>query len=322
MSTPTSLDLPPGTRRTAVETVRGTFAVLEALPMARPARLGTALLVPGYTGSKEDFLLVLGRLAAAGRRVLSVDMRGQYQTPGPDDAGAYDPGQLGTDIAALAAATGTAHLLGHSFGGLVVREAVLRGAAAPDSLTLMSSGPSALSGPRAEELRSMLSFLDGTAPGDLKGKIAEVWQGVLEPQAIADGIPAPIVAFLRERMLANSPAGLATMARHLLTAVDKTGELAGRGVPTLVLYGTDDNAWPPSLQAEMAAALRAAQARVPGAAHSPAVEAPAATADALTAFWNAVEGPGGRRGIWGAAQAPSSGPGRPPGEAERTSQLR
>lgn len=306
MSTPTSLDLPPGTRRIAVETVRGTFAALEALPPA-PAGLGTALLVPGYTGSKEDFILVLGRLAAAGRRVLAVDMRGQYQTPGPDDAGAYDPRQLGADIAALAAATGTAHLLGHSFGGLVVREAVLHGGAAPESLTLMSSGPSALSGPRAGELRFMLSFLAGTAPRDFGGKIAEVWHEVLEPQAITDGVPSPIVAFLRERMLGNSPTGLATMARHLLTAADKTSELAGRGIPTLVLYGADDNAWPPGTQAEMAAALGAGQVRLPGAAHSPAVEAPSATAQALTSFWNAVE--------TGTARAEPATPGQ-------TSQLR
>ncbi len=293
MSTPTSLDLPAGTRRLAIETARGTFAALEALPAADAASadaLGTALLVPGYTGSKEDFLSVLGRLAAAGRRVLAIDMRGQYQTPGPDDPAAYDPRQLGTDIAALAAATGTRHLLGHSFGGLVAREAVLHAGYAPDSLTLMSSGPSALHGPRAKELRFMLNFPAGAAPADLKGKMAEVWQGVLEPQAIADGVPAPIVAFLRERMLANSPAGLAAMARHLLTAADKTGQLADCHVPTLVLYGSDDNAWPPSQQAEMAARLNAGRVSIDGAAHSPNVEAPAAVAGALTAFWNKVDG--------------------------------
>ena len=295
MSTPPSLDLPTATRRAAVETVRGTFAVLEALPEAHAADaagLGTALLVPGYTGSKEDFIPVLGRLSAAGRRVLAVDMRGQYQTPGPDDADAYDPGQLGADVAALATATGAAHLLGHSFGGLVAREAVLGGGCAPASLTLMCSGPAALPGPRAQELRFMLSLIAGTAPAGLKGKIAEIWHEVLEPQAIADGVPAPIIAFLKERMLANSPAGLAAMARHLLAAPDKTRQLAGRGVPELVLYGADDNAWPPSQQAEMAARLSASRVVIPGAAHSPAVEAPAATADALTSFWNAVEGVG------------------------------
>ena len=307
MSTPNSLELPPGTRRADVETARGTFAVLEAVPAAEVAQLapggttppsppggvaelGTALLVPGYTGSKEDFIAVLGRLAAAGRRVLAVDMRGQYQTPGPDDATAYHPAQLGADIAALAAATGAAHLLGHSFGGLVVREAALHGAHQPSSLTLMCSGPGALPGPRAEELRFMLSFLAGVAPRDLAAKIAEIWREVLEPQAIADGVPAPVLAFLRGRMLANSPAGLAAMARHLLTATDKTAELAGLGVPTLVLYGADDNAWPPSQQAAMAERLGVAPVPIQGAAHSPALEAPASTARALTVFWNAAEG--------------------------------
>jgi pimeloyl-ACP methyl ester carboxylesterase len=134
----------------------------------------------------------------------------------------------------------------------------------------------------------MLNFV-AAAPGDLRGKIAEIWQAVLEPQAIADGVPAPILTFLKERMLASSPTGLATMARHLLTAADKTAELAGHDIPALVLYGEDDNAWPPGQQAEMARALAARRAPIPGAAHSPAVEAPTATAHALTSFWDAAE---------------------------------
>ncbi|HEY6493357.1 MAG TPA: alpha/beta hydrolase, partial [Trebonia sp.] len=72
MSTPTSLELPEGTRRNTVETARGQFRVLDAMPAAGPCELGTALLVPGYTGSKEDFIAVLGQLAAAGRRVVAI----------------------------------------------------------------------------------------------------------------------------------------------------------------------------------------------------------------------------------------------------------
>src|SRR6202000_1082621 len=122
MSTPTSLELPEGTRRDTLVTARGAFAVLDAMPAPGPCELGTAVLVPGYTGSKEDFLSILGPLAAAGRRVVAVDLRGQYQTAGPDDPDAYDPRELGADIAALCAVTEATHLLGHSFGGLVVRE--------------------------------------------------------------------------------------------------------------------------------------------------------------------------------------------------------
>ena len=291
VSTPTTLDLPEGVRRTTAESDRGTFAVLEAVPAAGPIELGTALLVPGYTGSKEDFIPVLGQLAAAGRRVLAVDMRGQYETPGPDDPAAYYPEQLGEDIAALAEATATEHLLGHSFGGLVAREAVLRqDELGVTSLTLLSSGPAALPGDRASELRFMLTALGDARGKDLARKIGEIWHGYLEPQAVADGVPARIVAFLKERMLANSPAGLVTMAAGLLSAEDRTADLAKRGIPTFVLYGENDNAWPAAVQEEMAATLNARRACIPGAAHSPAVEAPATTAHALTKFWNEAEG--------------------------------
>jgi pimeloyl-ACP methyl ester carboxylesterase len=288
MSTPTSLELPEGTRRATVETERGRFAVLDAMPAAGPCELGTALLVPGYTGSKEDFIAILGQLAAAGRRVVAVDQRGQYQTAGPDDPDAYDPRELGADAAALAAATQATHLLGHSFGGLVVREAVL-GGCTPASLTLLSSGPAALSGARAEELHFMLNYLDGTATADLGAKVAEVWQDVLKPQAVAAGNPEQIVAFLEERMLANNPTGLVTMATHLLKAEDKTAALAARNIPDFVLYGEEDDAWPSSQQRDMAGVLNAERTCIPGAAHNPNVEAPATTAHALTKFWNSTE---------------------------------
>ena len=163
MSTPTSLELPDRARRTTVSCARGTFAALEAFPASGTCELGTALLVPGYTGSKEDFIPLLGPLAAAGRRVVAIDMRGQYQTPGPDDPAAYDWPALAADITAVAKATDTTHLLGHSFGGLVTREAVLAGCT-PASLTLMSSGPSALPGSRAEDLRAMLAYLAAPPP--------------------------------------------------------------------------------------------------------------------------------------------------------------
>ena len=288
MSTPTSLELPEGTRRAALATERGEFAVLDAMPAAGPCELGTALLVPGYTGSKEDFIAILGPLAAAGRRVIAVDQRGQYQTAGPDDPDAYDARELGADVAALVAATQATHLLGHSFGGLVAREAVL-GGCTPASLTLLSSGPAALPGPRAEDLHFMLNYLDGTATADLGAKVAEVWHGALKPEAVAAGVTDQIVAFLEARMLANNPTGLVSMATQLLKAEDKTAALAARNIPTFVLYGEEDNAWPTTQQREMAGVLNAEHTCIPCAAHNPNVEAPATTAHALTKFWNSTE---------------------------------
>ncbi|HEY6296023.1 MAG TPA: alpha/beta fold hydrolase [Streptosporangiaceae bacterium] len=295
MSTPTSLDLPDEVRRTTIRTSRGPFAALEAEPASGVCEREAALLVPGYTGSKEDFLAVLGLLAWGGRRVFAIDMRGQFETPAAPDHDGYSASALGSDITALLHATGAKHLLGHSYGGLIDREAVLASAGgALASVTLMSTGPAALTGPRAEELRGMLETLgaeDGLpAQAALQAGIADIWQSYLEPEAVAAGVPGPIVAFLAKRMLSNDPDGLVLMARHLLTAEDRTAELARRReFPILVIYGEDDNSWSPEAQEAMAARLGARRVCIPGAVHSPAVEAPATTAGTLTQFWNAAE---------------------------------
>ena len=305
MSTPTSLDLPGGVRRTTIRTARGAFAALEAAPASGVCEREGALLVPGYTGSKEDFLAILDLLADGSRQVAAIDMRGQFDTPGADGPAGYAAAALGADIVAIMRATGARHLVGHSYGGLVGREAVLGAAGAGiASFTLMSSGPAALTGPRARELRAMLEALgtgDGAGDGDaadgaaldgaaLRAGISEIWQAHLEPQAVAVGVPGHIVAFLRRRMLGNDPAGLVLMARHMLTAPDRTAELARLDqIPKLVIYGENDNSWSPEEQENMARRLSARRVCIPAAVHSPAVEAPATTASALTKFWDAAE---------------------------------
>ena len=310
MSTPTSLSLPDSVRRTVVETRRGSFAALEAMPGTGVCERQPAVLVPGFTGSKEDFLAILHQLGAAGRRVLAIDLRGQYQTAGPDDPAAYTVRELGADVAAIVDAvaarvagvadgtasgdghgSGRVHLVGHSFGGLVVREALLGGAAGVGSVTLMSSGPAQLTGPAAAELASLIGFLDGGSPEVMRHTIEQIWDSALGPQAKASGVKPDIVAFLRERMLANSPVGLEVTAQYLLHAPDRTTELAGQlHVPVLVLYGEDDDKWEPAAQEEMAARLGAQRVCIPAAAHSPAVDAPETTASALNAFWHGAEG--------------------------------
>ncbi|MDH6705170.1 pimeloyl-ACP methyl ester carboxylesterase [Kitasatospora sp. MAA19] len=291
MSTPPFLTLPRCARALRLSTARGAFAALRAEPDG-PVR-GSALLVPGFTGSKEDFIALLEPLAAAGYRVTAVDQRGQYETGGPDDPAAYAVEALGADVRALTEALAAdggppPHLLGHSFGGQVVREAVL--AAAADgppswrSLALMSTGPGAIDPAEAARTKLLLDVLPVMG-------LEEIWQ-VMRQLEEGSGDrrqrPEPAVEeFLHRRWLANVPLALTVTGGHLVAAPDRVAELAAATaeLPVLVLSGVRDYAWPVPEQTGMAERLGARRVVVEDAGHSPNAERPAATAEALAAFW-------------------------------------
>ncbi|WP_129840690.1 alpha/beta hydrolase [Streptomyces sp. RFCAC02] len=280
MSKPPFCVPPAGVRAYRLTTRRGGFAVLESVPAGEP--VGTALLVPGYTGSKEDFIALLLPLAAAGYRVVAVDGRGQYETVGGRARSAYGLGALAEDVLAQADAlhAGAVHLVGHSLGGLIARGAVLRAVAARRtpapfaSLTLVASGPGRVAPLQRLKLRMLAVSLPVLGAG-------LVWR-MLHPRADA----GEVADFMRRRWLANTPAQLLATGRTLLREPDRVAHLAEAGLPVHVVSGERDAAWPvPSLD-RMARELRAHRTIIPDAGHSPNAEQPAATAAALAGFWS------------------------------------
>lgn len=271
-----------GGERTIIETTAGPVSALRC-----PADGPQVLFLPGYTGSKEDFAPVLAPLAEAGFAATAIDLPGQYESPGPADPAAYTPELLAESVgevtAALRGAGGDAvHLVGHSFGGLVARAAVLADPSAYASLTLMCSGPAGIGGDRRsliEQLEPVLAASGMAAVYAASLAAARAQAGFVEP-------PAPLAAFLERRFLAGAPAMLQGMGRALRDEPDRVAELAAVGIRTLVLYGADDDAWPTSLQDDMARRLGAQTAVVPASGHSPAVENPEATVAALLEFWS------------------------------------
>lgn len=280
MSKPPRLTLPSDARAYRLSTARGEFAVHEA---GEPLH-GTALLIPGFTGSKEDFIGLLEPLAGAGYRVVAVDGRGQYESPGPREESAYALEELARDLLAQADALGGAgpvHLVGHSLGGLISRAAVLRNAGAFATLTLMSSGPAAISEEQQARTKLLVAALEA-----LHGDMPTVW-AAMRAQDPVDATPdsAALTEFLRGRWLGTVPEQLIATGRILISEPDRVEELARVDLPKLVLSGTVDYAWPVPLMDEMARRLSAERVVVPGAEHSPNAENPQVTAGALAAFW-------------------------------------
>ncbi len=282
MSTPPHLRLPACATAYALETARGPFAVHDAAPPGG-ASGAPVLLVPGFTGSKEDFLPVLEPLAVAGHRVIALDQRGQFETPGPDDPAAYDLDELGADLVAVAQAAGAGpvHLVGHSFGGLTVRAATIGDPGAIRSTTLLCSGPATIPDPEATKCRLLLDLL-------AEMELPDIWtfvSGMAEANDEYTGVGTDVVGFMGRRFQQSAKAGLAAMGTQLVETADRTAELAATGVPVLVAYGENDYIWPISAQADMAARLGARHEVIRGAAHSPAVEQPEAFAALLIDFF-------------------------------------
>ncbi|MFF4006383.1 alpha/beta fold hydrolase [Streptomyces sp. NPDC001717] len=285
MSKPPRLTLPSVARGRLLPTARGPFAVHEA---GEPVR-GTALLVPGFTGSKEDFVGLLEPLAAAGYRVVAVDGRGQHETPGPREEAPYALEELAQDVLAQAAALGAGpvHLVGHSLGGLISRAAVLRDPSAFASLTLMSSGPAAIAEEQQARTKLLVAALEAmgdTAPDHYMPGIWAAMRAQDPEDAVADS--PELAEFLRARWLATVPEQLIVTGRVLISEPDRVDELSRTGLPKLVVSGEVDYAWPVPLMDEMARRLGARRVVVPGAEHSPNAENPQVTAGALSSFWD------------------------------------
>ncbi len=266
-----------------VRTVRGTFATLICQPHATSLPRGDVLFVPGFTGSKEDFGAILPLLAAAGWNAAAFDQRGQFETGAqPDDD--FSLSGLAADAVALRGAVyGTAeqvHLVGHSFGGLVAATAAIEHPDTWASLTLMCSGPGGFGGSQRQDL---LEVADTVADVGLEA----IWRFGLERDR-ANGVepdPPEVEDFLHRRFLAHSPAALASMARLLVDTPNLSTALAGLALPVSVLRGERDDAWTHDVQEELAAAVGTRCVVIADAAHSPAVEQPEETRDALVRIW-------------------------------------
>ncbi len=286
MSTPPFVDIPEGVVAQRWP-VRGTERAVLQIGL-EPSR-DWVVLIPGFTGSKEDFIAILPRLADAGLGAVAFDQLGQYESDGSADLADYALRTLAADVAEVVryatARFGVAtapHVVGHSFGGLVAQEAVASTGLRPASLVLLCSGPGALPAERWRGLPDLVAALDHS-------DLAAIWRIMREMEEAEDSErPTPdIDAFLERRWHANHPRQLRAVAELLMSHPPITDRLLPLldGIPTAVIWGQDDDVWPLDVQARMAVALGADAVELPRVGHSPNAEDPAGVVDALLRAW-------------------------------------
>jgi pimeloyl-ACP methyl ester carboxylesterase len=245
----------------------GSLATLEAGRPGDPR----IVLVPGVTGSKEDFILMLPLLAAAGYHVLSYDMAGQYESDaaGPENLTParthYDHDLFVSDLVAVLESTSkAAHVLGYSFAGTVAQLALGRRPELFLSLTLLSAPPQAGQGFRGVK---RIGWLSGLTTGRI-GAALMIW-GV-ERNFVH--VPPGRLSFVRYRFARTRRSSVADIISLMKRAPDLDSALAASTIPKLVAVGEHD-LWPTELHRAFATAIGATLAVYP-TGHSPCETSP------------------------------------------------
>jgi pimeloyl-ACP methyl ester carboxylesterase len=274
--------LPNGAERLTIDAPSGALAMIAMGDPAHPR----IVLVPGVTGSKEDFLLMLPLLAEAGYRVESFDMAGQYEShvAGPENLTPpqpnYDHPLFVADLLhVLLRSTTPVHVLGYSFAGTVAQ---LTCAERPDlfaSLTLLSCPPEPGQGFRGVKRIGPISrFTNGAV-----GAALMIW-GV---KANFTRVPPGRLAFVRARFALTRRSAVADIITLMKRAPDVRDALAARGIPMLVAVGEHD-LWPLHLHSSFAERL-GARLGVYRTGHSPCETAPHQLVDDLLSLYREAE---------------------------------
>ncbi len=272
---------------------RSTFAAPSG-PLAMVSLGGpgnrAVVLVPGATGSKEDFVLMMPILAAAGYFTLSFDMAGQYESSqaGPEHLRPprrhYDHDLFTNDLLAVlrdvVARTGLpAHVLGYSFAGTVAGLAHAREPGLFATLTLLGCPPLA-----GQSFRGISRIGPLTAlAGGRTGAALMIW-GV---KANVIPVPPGRLRFVRNRFKLTRRQSVRDIIRLMQHSPDLTATLAGAALPTLVAVGEHD-LWPARLHARYAAQIGAGLS-IYRSGHSPCETSPhQLCSDLLALFAQAV----------------------------------
>lgn len=261
--------LPDGAERSWFEAPSGRLAMVALGESAHPR----VVFVPGVTGSKEDFNLVMPIVAAAGYRVIAYDQAGQYESAvaGPGTAipprAHYDYELFVDDLIAVledGGESGGAHVLGYSFAGTVAQIAMSRRPELFASLTLLSCPPEPGQGFRGVK---RIGWISGLTTGRI-GAALMLW-GIRR-----NFVPVPPgrLAFVKARLRVTNLDSVRDIIGMMKRAPDLREQLALIDTPKLLAVGEHD-LWPLHLHFAFADRI-GARVAVYRSGHSPCETSP------------------------------------------------
>jgi pimeloyl-ACP methyl ester carboxylesterase len=216
-------------------------------------------------------------------RLITPDLRGFGGSGKP--ASGYAVDELAADVVALADALGLDRFVlgGHSMGGYVtLRVAALR----PERLQGLILVDTRAEADSDEGRRRRDAAIARIAAGDVGGFLDEFVAGLIGPST-ATRAPR-VLQELRAIAAEAAPEALAACLAGMRDRPDSGALLPGLDLPALVIVGQEDTLTPPSSSRAMAAALpRATLVEVPFAGHTPCMERPIPTAEAILGFLRA-----------------------------------
>lgn len=264
------LPTPEGVDVVGIDLPVGRLTAYRVVPTG-PSK-GVVLVVPGYTGSKEDWRTFMPLLREAGWTAVAISRRGQADSAAPGNPSDYSLDEEAADVVRVAALLddgAPVHLIGHSLGGVIARAAAIASPGSFRSVVQFCSGPYGWPYRKVTELTilhdtggNLRQLFDATNP---------LWAGRPDEDLPDD------VRMVRDRFDATSPLSVVAGGHVLEDHTDSSAELRATGLPVLVAHGEWDGAWPIPWQRQMAEDTGARYEVVPTSYHGPHVENPTAT---------------------------------------------
>lgn len=251
------------------------------------------ICIPGLTRNSLDFEEVAPAIAAQGRRVLAVDLRGRGRSDRSDNPKTYSPRTYAADMTALTKSIGVSQAIfvGTSLGGLVAMTLAVRNPQVIGGTVLNDVGPEvgkaglarirsyAGKGAPVETWNDAAAYVKRTSGAAFPDYPDEAWMPIAR-RLFRDENGKPVIDYDPQVARASNPVAAWIGARMLWPAFRR---LAKTG-PLLLVHGEQSDIIEPRTIARMKrTAPHMKVAAVPRVGHAPMLTEPAAR-EAISTF--------------------------------------